>query len=766
MITVCAKRDKVLRWVVAAMVAAALHLPAPRAAAVEIPEQPAQQATSVSSEKVKAAAQKGVAYLRQAQGAGGRWTRAGYRGGTTALSLLAMLNAGVSAKDPAVQRGLAAVAEIPNKQTYVVSLKCQALAAAREGLTPAERKDVDRQLRAAAKWLCESQLKNGMWTYGRGRGRGDNSNTQFALLGLHEAAKAGVKIPSQVWLRSGKHFTNTQGRDGSWAYTGRGGKGYGSMTAAGVASLFISGQRLHVGGSRRFVVGRYIDCGKYKQSLPLAAGLNWLKDNFSVTQNPGRRSSWLYYYLYALERVGMISGRQSFGKHDWYREGAAFLVAKQRPDGSWGRSSIDTAFALLFLAKGNRPVLIQKVQWKGHWNRNLHDLENMTVFIGKKFGKNTTWQTTSLDVPLKQLRMSPILFITGHEFPRFTKDEQEKLRKYIESGGTLLFDACCGSVAFRKGFEKFAKKFMPEYCIRKLPASHPVFRSYYKMDDTYGLRGIDVGCRTSVFFSPRALSCLWELRNVPKLSELTFKLGTNIAAYATGREQLPDKLDVVELPVQSKTTQPAEVPRGAVRIARLIHDGDYNSDPHCMVNLAALLRDKAKVDVVAKARHLRASDEKIFDYPMLFMHGHFSFKLSDEEIKGLRLYLRKGGCLIADSCCGRKAFDASFRKMVGKLFPKNPLKLLPADHPIYTGKVGLALGEVQYRKILADELKSRGTKRPPLEAVSLKGRTVIIYSKYDWSCALEGDRPYSCRGYADADGRKLAMNIFLYAISY
>ena len=48
----------------------------------------------------------------------------------------------------------------------------------------------------------------------------------------------------------------------------------------------------------------------------------------------------------------------------------------------------------------------------------------------------------------------------------------------------------------------------------------------------------------------------------------------------------------------------------------------------------------------------------------------------------------------------------------------------------------------------------------------MKGRTAILYSKYDWSCALEGDSPYSCRGYADADGRKLALNLFLYAISY
>ncbi len=124
------------------------------------------------------------------------------------------------------------------------------------------------------------------------------------------------------------------------------------------------------------------------------------------------------------------------------------------------------------------------------------------------------------------------------------------------------------------------------------------------------------------------------------------------------------------------------------------------------------------------------------------------------------------GFLMVSNCCGRKAFDKSFREMVAKLYPDDAFKALPRRHPIYTGKVGQPLGEVRYRKILADELKSRGTTRPPLEAVVVKGRTVLVYSKYDWCCGLEKDNPYSSRGYVEADALKLAMNIVLYAISY
>jgi hypothetical protein len=770
---------------------------------------PAGASAQVSSEMVKAAVRKGVAHIRLQQRGNGHWSDyGGHSGGMTALCLLAMLNAGVPPEDPDVARGLKAMASVPNQRTYVVSLKAQAFAAAYDAAEP-DNPNLNiyyKQVKEAATWLAAAQLNSGMWTYIRrrgGGGAGDNSNTQFALLGIHEAANLRprgtheqIRMPEKLWARSRGHFERTQGDDGGWGYTPRNGS-YGSMTTAGAASLYICGLRLNVGGRKQFVKGAYPDCGKYTQYAPLAKGLNWLTRNFSVRDNPRRGATYHHYYLYGLERVGAISGRRNFGRHDWYRQGAAHLVATQKPNGRWGRQLHQTAFSVLFLAKGNRPVLIQKVQFNGRWNRNIHDLENLCTFIGDKLGENVTWQTTSLASPVEELMASPILYITGHEFPDFTDAEKDKLGRFVRSGGTLLFEACCGSDKFTEGFRALARELWGEYPLRNIsaagPARHPVWDSYYSYDEhfahladrignNYGLQGIDAGCRTSVFFSPRALSCLWELQDIAQWSEFAYKLGVNIAAYATGREALANKLETVELPADDEAEkQPAEIPRGAVRIARLIHNGEYNCDPHCMVNLARMLRDKAKVDVFAKARHLRADDKKIFEYPVLFTHGHQSFQLSRQEIENLRLYLQRGGVLVACACCGRRAFDASFREMVRQLYPPGTkdsqdnliaLESLPRDHPILSGKVGVKLGELRYRKMLAEELKQigvpnwRGTQYPNIEAAVIDGSARIIYSKYDFSCALEGDRPYSCRGYQEEDGKKLALNIFLYAISY
>ena len=64
-------------------------------------------------------------------------------------------------------------------------------------------------------------LNAGMWNYGHGQlggGHEDNSNTQFAILGLREAALAGVRIKRKTWELASEHFIDTQNDDGGWGY--------------------------------------------------------------------------------------------------------------------------------------------------------------------------------------------------------------------------------------------------------------------------------------------------------------------------------------------------------------------------------------------------------------------------------------------------------------------------------------------------------------------------------------------------------------------
>ena len=64
-----------------------------------------------------------------------------------------------------------------------------------------------------------------------------------------------------------------------------------------------------------------------------------------------------FYFLWSLERVGVIFGLDKIGGVDWYATGAEELCCAQNADGSWGGggrgSEVDTSFALLFLARSN-----------------------------------------------------------------------------------------------------------------------------------------------------------------------------------------------------------------------------------------------------------------------------------------------------------------------------------------------------------------------------------------------------------------------------
>jgi hypothetical protein len=60
--------------------------------------------------------------------------------------------------------------------------------------------------------------------------------------------------------------------------------------------------------------------------------------------------------------MGMFTGHEKLGKHEWYPEGAAVILERQRPDGSWidvplGNEAVwDTCFSILFLRRATRPL--------------------------------------------------------------------------------------------------------------------------------------------------------------------------------------------------------------------------------------------------------------------------------------------------------------------------------------------------------------------------------------------------------------------------
>ncbi len=606
-------------------------------------------------------------------------------------------------------------------------------------------------------------------------------------------------MPRQVWQRSEKHFVNSQNRDGGWSYNSMAaGNSYGSMTCAGIASLYITGNQLEVSQESGYVNSAAPRCGVYRQNDAIAKGLLWMGRNFAVDINPGRGGSWTLYYLYAMERVGMISGQKFFGTRDWYREGAERLVNTQGPDGNWaGQAAVDTAFALLFLAKGNKPVLINKLEWgrPGDWDRDRNDIEHLVRFVnaaevdGRKFSEQpAAWQVVNLRAGVVDLLDAPILYFNGHEFPDFTAAERNKLREFVDQGGTILAEACCSRQEFVDGFRKFVADTWPEYPVERLADGHPIFSSFYALPgNQWGLEGLQVGCRTSVIFAPRDLSCLWEQQD-PKLkdTETAFRIGANIAAYATGLERLKDKLERARVAEhEAATGRPGQIVRGALHIAALAHgpnDLENMPDPNALPKFAGYLRDQARIDVVSKLLIVAPEDPELLNHPIMFMTGHNGFEYSDAQLKAIRTWLDRGGFLYANACCGRDAavynlpgdpklagdFGTSFRRMVERLYPGHKLSELPADHPIRAAPGMFPLDQVTYRPEIQQKLRAANPAAAHalrVEGLTVNGRLVIVYSPYAITCGLEDHKCFGCRGLVSKDAYRVSTNVVLYALS-
>lgn len=298
--------------------------------------------------RVNRAIDRGVEWLKKEQQADGSWGHTGtdeFRRGTAALGFLTLIKSGVREGDPAIQKCLHYFSGPPEfDRTYSTGVELMAWEALKRG-----KVDLPR-VQAGAQWLMEHRDRSSkLWAYPHGDV--DLSNTQYAILGLHAAARMGVKIPPEFLLESilavAKRHQERQG--GSFTYRDPADFGTGSMTVAAITDLRIAAIALKG-------YGPYEARRAELESIEKSA-FAWLERNYRIDANPtnntgrGFMRPWQHYYLYGLERACSLAGKPKLGTHAWYPEGAEHLVSTQDEKGAWKGEFPTTCFALLFLKR-------------------------------------------------------------------------------------------------------------------------------------------------------------------------------------------------------------------------------------------------------------------------------------------------------------------------------------------------------------------------------------------------------------------------------
>ncbi len=441
-------------------------------------------AQDVSAPEVRQAIKRGKQFLLNEQQPDGSWRKfSTYEQGTTALSLLALLNCGVDPNDPKIKKAIDKVNSVAddNLTTYVASLRVMSLCAA-------DPKAYRTQIEHDVHWLIEAQ--SGAGTFGGTGGWGyvwhdkpDASNSQFALLALHEARQIGVEVPQAVWVAAKSYWDDRfDDTSGGFSYKSDARNNpYGSMTCAGISSMIIIDENLkdmsHAVGDD----GAVRCCRPQIRIEKLSRAIAWMEKYFGIRNNPGTEISayTTYYYLYGLERAGRLAGRRFFGEYDWYRLGAAELIKRQSTAvGSWegtgvlGESEpvIATSFALLFLSKGKRPIVLGKYKYtdnEDQWDPHPLGVHHLTQQLEKVWNLKLNWQAIDARrATANDLNEAEVLVITGKNQLDLNNAQKQALKLYLENGKFILAEAAqgdgCGDASeFDGKFRALVKELFP-----------------------------------------------------------------------------------------------------------------------------------------------------------------------------------------------------------------------------------------------------------------------------------------------------------------
>ena len=299
------------------------------------------------------------------------------------------------------------------------------------------------------------------------------------------------------------------------------------------------------------------------------------------------------------------------------------------------------------------------------------------------------------------------------------------------------------------------------------------------------LECLERGCRTVVVFSPTPLAGFWEEnRFVPKPNlpartpgERAFRLAGNVIAYATGLELPKPKLTRQTVVADRKDN--VSPTRGYFQPVQLkLQGADAEPAPAALRNLMGYLQATTRLEVRLDKQSLFAGDDDLFKFKFMYLHGRKAFALNKFEADALRSNLQTGGLLLADACCGKKEFDASFRDLVEQLFPGQ--KLVPVT-PAATvdGKeredglfkvareAGIDIRTVRVRREKPDGSGPEAEMRSypvALEGIKIDGRWAVVYSRYDLGCAMEGHKSSDCLGHDRDSALKVAAAAVLYSL--
>ncbi|MFW6158763.1 MAG: DUF4159 domain-containing protein, partial [Planctomycetota bacterium] len=196
-------------------------------------------------------------------------------------------------------------------------------------------------------------------------------------------------------------------------------------------------------------------------------------------------------------------------------------------------------------------LVFAQLKHGGDWDPDPTAAKAMLHHFAKTTGAKVDLERVDLEPTDPRVYKYPLLYMTGHREFRYTKEQVGALRTYLDRGGFLLADACCGREEFDAAFRELVDRLFPEKKLERLPEDHKIFRIKHRINSTEYLpilrqerpdlkgpflEAILVDGRAVLVYSKFDFGCAFEGFPCAACRGVTLKSGkkllTNILVYA------------------------------------------------------------------------------------------------------------------------------------------------------------------------------------------------------------------------------------------
>lgn len=411
-----------------------------------------------------------------------------------------------------------------------------------------------------------------------------------------------------------------------------------------------------------------------------------------------------------------------------------------------------------------------------YWNATPNDVNHLLRNLKDLADINYNMDVRFLGEISPDPEKNPVLFRSGHYNFDYSPAERKKLREFLLSGGMIIYNTGLGSAPFYRSVIREMKEIFPEQPVQRLTADHPIFHAFYDVDRVKyaagvrkaGYKGdepwfdaVEINCRVVALISRWGMAVGWQdaVKETYQAyhPESAFKLGMNIFSYASAmRAWAKNAANAM------KFVDKNEKSSDKVSVVQLAYEGVWKTRHAGLAVLLHTFNQRTEVPVKFKIREMRLTNREVFNSPLLYLTGHEHFTMSKKEITQLRQYLKNGGFLFAEACCGRKGFDLAFRQLIKTVLPTNPLKPIPNDSAVFS--YPYEIKTLGVTPTLARDLGKTAVP-PVLEGVEIDGNVVVVYSRFGLSGGWEMSQSPYARGYNDIGCLKLGQCVLMQAVT-